>query len=261
MNSRLAGVFVLAGGLLTAGVAPAEEGVAAWKRDVQLGEDTRAEEAAKQLAASKDAKATEAILDLLALGAPPKHALVLLGGLAGHRDARSLELLSLFTKNRNGDVRRRALALVGALPDARAVPILIDGLSDSSPEIRAEAAGALGKRKERSAEAKLLLLLERKDPSAPAALAAIATPELAHRLGEKIGPIPDALLCDTFGEILKRADFGPDPVRVEIVKTLAKIPTDESTLALQEYLQASQKDAKRPSRVEAEKIVEQRSRK
>jgi hypothetical protein len=103
------------------------------------------------------------------------------------------------------------------------------------------------------------LLLERQDPSAPAAVAAIASPELVHRLAERIGPIPDGLLCDTFGEILKRPDFGPDQLRVEIVKTLQKIPVDASTVALQEYIQATAKDPKRASRLEAEAIVKQRS--
>jgi HEAT repeat protein len=229
------------------------------RHDVQTGDDTRAEEAAKQLAASKDPKAAEAIFDLLALGVPPRHADILLGGLAGRKDLRAIEVLGVFAQNRNAELRRRAVSILGANPDGKVVPLLIAALSDDAPEVRAEAAGALGKRKERSAEGKLLLLLQHRDPSAPAAVAAIATPELAHRLAEQIGPIPDALLCETFGEILKRSDFGPDPVRVEIVKTLAKIPSLDSTTALQEYLQASAKDPKRPSRAEAEAIVRQRS--
>ncbi len=241
-----------------AAAAPAED-IGAWKRDLQTGDDAHADEAAKQLAASKDGKAVDAILDVLALGVPPRQAQVLLGGLSGRRDPRALAVLAVFAKNRNAELRRRSIELVAALPDPKVVPMLVDALSDTAPEIRAAAAAALAKRKERSAEAKLMQLLERQDPSAPAAIAAIATPDLAHRLAEKIGPIPDALLCDTFGEILKRADFGPDTVRVEIVKTLAKIPGDSSTTALLEYIQATQKDEKRPSRVEAQAIVNRRS--
>lgn len=240
-----------------AGIAWADE-VAALRRDLQMASDTRADEAAKQLAASKDPKATDAILDLLALGIPPRHAQVLLGGLAGRKDARSLEVLIVFSHNRNADLRRRAVELLGQLPDPKVVQPLLAALSDSTPEVRAAAADALGHRRERSAEGKLMQLLERRDSSAPAALAAIATPELAHRLAERIGPIPDELLCDTFGEILRRADFGPDAVRVEIVKTLAKIPGDVSTTALIEYMQSTEKDPKRPSRVEAESIVNHR---
>lgn len=256
-NISCAALFALS---LQSGLAlAASDDVNAWRRELQTGDDAHADEAAKQLAASKDAKAVDVILDVLALGVPPRQAQVLLGGLAGKRDPRALAVLALFAKNRNAELRRRALELVSAIADPKVVPILVDALSDTAPEVRASAAQALGKRKERSAEGKLMQLLERQDPSAPAALAAIATPDLAHRLAEKIGPIPDSLLCDTFGEILKRADFGPDPVRLEIVKTLAKIPSAESTTALLEYIQATQKDEKRPSRVEAQAIVNRRS--
>ena len=243
--------------LLSSATAFADD-VATLRRDLQVAGDARADDAAKQLAASKDPKATEAILDLLALGIPPRQAQVLLGGLAGRKDARSLEVLLVFSHNRNADLRRRAIELLGQLPDAKAVPSLLAALSDSTAEVRAAASEALGHRKERSAEGRLMQLLERRDPSAPAALAAIATPELAHRLAERIGPIPDELLCETFGEMLRRVDFGPDAVRVEIVKTLAKIPGDVSTTALIEYLQATENDPKRPSRLEAESVVNHR---
>jgi hypothetical protein len=87
-----------------------------------------------------------------------------------------------------------------------------------------------------------------------------AAAELAHKLSEKLGQVPDPLLCQAFGEMLKRADFGPEKVRGEVVKTLSKIPSVESTVALQEYVAASVKDKTRPSRIEAEKIVEQRNK-
>jgi len=254
--TRLIVALAVAG--LWASIAHAED-LGALKKALQTGDDVHADDAAKKLAASKDPKAGDVIVELLSLGMAPRQASLLLGGLGGRRDARAIDLIATFAHNRNVDLRKQAVALLGWSGDAKAVPVLVDALSDTTPEVRAEAAQALGKRKERSAEKKLILLLERQDASAPAALAAIATPELVHRLAEKIGPIPDGLLCDTFGEILKRPDFGPDPLRVEIVKTLAKIPVDASTVALQEYIQATQKDPKRPSRVEAEAVVKQRS--
>jgi len=261
MSSRLGHLRTTAiGAILSLTLsAPAHaEDLAAYKHEIQSADDAHAEEAAKKLAASKDPKATETILEVLAMGVAPRHATVLLGGLAGHREARSIELLATFSHNRNAELRKRAVGLLGAIPDPKVVPLLVDALSDTTPDVRAEAAMALGKRKEKSAEGKLMLLLERQDPAAPAAVAAIASPEMVHKLAEKIGPIPDGLLCDTFGEILKRNDF-PDDLRLEVVKTLQKIPVDASTVALQEYIQASQKDAKRKSRIEAEAIVKQRS--
>jgi hypothetical protein len=251
-------VFIAAATIAVSGVCRADD-VATWKRDLQTADDVHADEAAKKLAGSKDPKAADAIFDVLAMGVSPRTANILLGGLAGRKEARAIEVLRLFANNRNADLRKHAVSLLGAIPDGKVVPVLLDALSDTTPDVRAEAAGALAKRKEKSAESKLLLLLERQDPSAPAAIAAIASPDLVHRLAERIGPIPDGLLCDTFGEILKRPDFGPDQLRVEIVKTLQKIPVDASTVALQEYIQATAKDPKRASRLEAEAIVKQRS--
>ena len=49
------------------------------------------------------------------------------------------------------------------------------------------------------------------------------------------------------------------PIRGEVVKTLSKVPGVDSTSALLEYVAATEKDKMRPSRVAAQKIVDQRS--
>jgi len=72
--------------------------------------------------------------------------------------------------------------------------------------------------------------------------------------------VPDALLCTALGEMLKRTDFGPEPIRVEVVKTLSKVPGVDSTAVLVEYVAATERDKNRPSRLEAQKIVDERSR-
>jgi HEAT repeat protein len=230
-----------------------------WKAQLQADDDARAGEAAQKLAADKDPKALDAMLDALAVGGSPKVQGMLLAGLAGRKDPRAVEVLKHYAKNRNPDLRKKALAALAELTGPTAVPTLIDALSDSVEEVRAQAATALGKRKERSAEAKLLKLLQHKDEAAARALAMMGTPELAHRIGEMLGQISDALLCTALGEMLKRPDFGPEPIRVEVVRTLAKVPGMDSTSALVEYVAATEKDKQRPSRVEAQKIVDQRS--
>jgi HEAT repeat protein len=199
------------------------------------------------------------LLDALALGAPPKRAADILSALGGKKDARAVDVLKHFAKNRNPELRKKSLVALGAIGDAKVVPALLDGLSDSVEEVRASAAKALGARKEKSAEPKLLQLLKRKDTAAATAIAQLGTPELAHRIAEMLGEIPDALLCEALGEMLKRPDFGPEPIRVELVKTLAKVPGIDSTTALIEYVAATEKDKQRPSRMEAQKIVDQRS--
>ncbi len=222
-------------------------------------DDEKASEAAHKLGASADPKALDAVLDALAVGAPPHVQAALLGALTGKKDTRAVEVLKHYTRNPNPELRKKAVVALAELPDSRAVPALVAALSDSVEDVRAAAASALGKRKERTAVEPLVKLLEHKDAAAAGALAQLGTPDLAHRLAEMIGRVPDSLLCNALGEMLKRSDFGPEPIRVEVVKTLSKVPGVDSTSVLVEYIAATEKDKMRPSRVEAQKIVDQRS--
>jgi HEAT repeat protein len=238
--------------------APAEP-VADLRKSLMTADDDKAAEAARKLSESADPAALDALLDALALGAPPHRAADVLAALAGKKDARAVDVLKHFAKNRNPELRKKALLALGALPDQRAVQPLLDALSDSVEEVRAAAAKSLGDRKEKSAEGRLLQLLRRRDAAAATALAQLGTPDLAHRIAEMLGDIPDALLCTALGDMLKRPDFGPENIRVEMVKTLAKVPGIDSTTTLIEYVAATEKDKTRPSRQEAQKIVDQRS--
>jgi HEAT repeats len=232
------------------------------KAQLASDDDQKAAEAATKLGESKDGKALDAILDALSVGTSPHVQAALLGDLTGRKDARSLAVVEHYAKNRNPELRKKAVEVLAALPGddgKKVVPVLIDALSDSVEEVRAQAALSLGKRKERSAEPKLLKLMQHKDEAAAKALAQMGTPELAHRISEMLGQIPDALYCVSLGDMLKRPDFGPEPIRVEIVRALNKVPGVDSTSALIEYVAATEKDKMRPSRVEAQKIVDQRS--
>ena len=170
-------------------------------------------------------------------------------------------MLSLYSTNRSPELRKRAVQALGDIQDARVVPLLIAALSDGSGEVRAAAAGALGARREKSAEPALLKLLARQDNAAPAALGAIGGPETTRTIAEMVGNVPDRLVVQTLGELLKRGDFGPDPLRLEVVKTLGKIPGDPALDVLSDYLKATAKDKGRPSSKEATKIIEQRTAK
>jgi len=252
--------FALGAALLFAAPAGAGE-LETLKAQLQLDDDGKSVDAAHKLGELADPKALDAMLDGLATGAPPRVQATLLGGLAGKKDTRAVEVLKHYAKNRNPELRKKAVSALGDLPDARALPTLVEALSDSVEEVRAAAAMALGKRKERSAEGKLIKLMQHKDEAGAKALALIGTPELARKIGELIGQVPDALLCTALGDMLKRADFGPEPIRVEVVKTLSKVPGVDSTTALVEYVTATEKDKQRPSRLEAQKIIDQRSSK
>ena len=255
--------FWMALSLMWSGFAYAAQGedLGQLKHALSQPSEPVATEAALALAKSSDPGALEALLDCLATGAPPKVQVAILEGLEARpkRDAELWQVLKHFLNNRNSNIRKHAVTIVGKMSDAKVVPALIHALSDSAEEVRAQAALELSLKKERSAEAPFLKLLEHQDAAAPAAVASIATPGLVHRLSEMLGRVPDPLLVSTFGELLKRTDFGPDPLRLEVVRTLAKMPSVDSTTALIEYLSASTRESSRPSRIEAQKIVDQRS--
>jgi hypothetical protein len=225
------------------------------------GTEEEALQATQKLQELADPKAVEVLLNELAIGVSPKVAAAMLEALQPKKDPRAIDVLELYSTNRNPELRRRAVAALGDIPDGRVVPLLIAALSDATSDVRAVAAAALGARKEKSAEPHLLKLLAHKDIAAPAALGQIGGPETARTLAEMVGNVPDRLVVQTLGELLKRADFGPDPLRVEVVKTLGKIPGGDALDVLTDYVKATAKDKARPSRQEASKIIEQRTAK
>jgi hypothetical protein len=268
------------------------------------GKEDQALGAVKKLAALDTPRATEILLGELSLGLQPKVAGAVLDVLLHKRSADSLPVLSLYAKHRNPELRKRAVSALAALvvptagaaggaaggaqpvakgskaggkvpaapaapalsaaQQAQVVPLLIAALSDANTDVRAVAAEALGARRERSAEPALIKLLLRKDAAAPAALGQIGGTETARALAEMIGTVPDRLLAETLGLLLVRPDFGPDPLRLEVVKTLGKLSGSQPIDLLTDYLTATSKDKAdkaRPSRAEAQKIIEQRTAK
>ena len=187
-------------------------------------------------------------------------AVALCAALGAKKDARGVVILAQYAHHRAPDVRKAALAALALAADKRATAALIAALGDSDAEVRAQAAKGIADRRERTAEERLIKLMEHRDASAAGALAAIATPQLAHRLSEMLGQVPDPILCTALGEMLKRVDFGPEPIRVEVVRTLSKVPGIDSTAVLVEYVASTERDKNRPSRLEAQKIVDERSR-
>jgi hypothetical protein len=157
------------------------------------------------------------------------------------------------------DVKSRVIVGTGAIAHRQGERDLVVR-SAATGEVRAAAARGIAERRDKSAEERLIKLMEHRDASAATALAAIATPQLAHRLSEMLGSVPDPILCTALGEMLKRGDFGPEPIRVEVVHTLAKVPGVDSTAVLVDYVASTEKDKNRPSRLEAQKIVDERSR-
>ena len=218
-------------------------------KDLGDNDEARAIEAAATLGRSSDPKAVEALVAALDAGTTPKAAVAICAALGAKKDARAVPILVQYAHHRAPEVRKAALAALAQSIVARAAAALSAGLGDSDAEVRAAAARGIAERRDKSAEERLIKLMEHRDASAATALAAIATPQLAHRLSEMLGSVPDPILCTALGEMLKRGDFGPEPIRVEVVHTLAKVPGVDSTAVLIDYVASTEKDKNRPSRL------------
>jgi hypothetical protein len=155
-------------------------------------------------------------------------------------------------------VRAAALGTLALYPDPTARTAIAAGLRDPVSTVRAAAAAAAARGRVRDAVEPLLLLLGKGEEPAARALAALADPVLAARIAEQLGKAPDASLALCLGAILRRPDFGPDTARVEIVRAISKIADASAVTALTEYIEATPKNPPRPSRHEAEMIVEAR---
>jgi HEAT repeat protein len=232
----------------------------ALRAELRDSAEGKAVEAARKLAEDASARAVDVILDELAVGVPPRVGAELLVALAGRKDPRTLDALLYYAQNRNVQLRKKAILALSELDSPKVVPALVAALSDGASDVRAAAARALARRKEHSPQVEdaLIKLLMHKDDAAVGALGEIGGPSTARKLGELVGQLPDGLLANTFAELLRREDFGPDPLRVEVVKAVGKLTGPEATATLKEYFAATEKEKERPSRKEAQKLIELR---
>ncbi len=215
--------------------------------------------AAKALGESPASNAALPLVEMLAAGARPPGVIAAIDALRKLRDPISVDVLMLYAGNRNPDTRRHAVTALGAFADARVVPTLIERLGDGAPDVRGAAAEALANRAERTSAPRLLALLKRNDAGAAAPLGATAPVSMLPEIAELQGRIDDANLATVLGEFLKRQDM-PEPVRIDIVKTLARVPGAASTTALIEYVGTLQSADGRASKLAAQKLVDERSK-
>lgn len=243
------------------GVALTAAQLEAFRADLASRELDKATAAADALGKASGTASSAAVvnilLDQLALGTSPKLSMAILDALSFHKSAAALEALSHYARNRNDELRVKALYAIAATPDKAAVPLLMRALHDSAGSVRAVAANALAQRKEMGAAETLMALLKRGDDSAASALGKLATPDLAAKLGDLIGDVRDDLLSNALGGLLMRDDL-KDEVKLEVVRALGKIPGEMALAALAEYIAQPVGKVKPPSRVEAEKILGER---
>lgn len=230
-------------------------------REILLGDDDAAAiDAAKALGQSGAANAIEPLVELLAVGASPARSEAALAALAVLAVPSTIDVLEVYAGNRTPDVRRQAIKALGAIKDERAVAPLLTALGDGAPDVRAAAADALAARKETKAGPRLLALVKRNDVGAAPALGQLATPDLVPQLAELQGSVDDNVVATALGEYIKREDVA-DGLRVDVIHTLGRLSGAAATTSLIEYLATIPAKDQRPSKKEAQKVVDEKSEK
>jgi HEAT repeat protein len=227
------------------------------------GEDeATAVEAAKKLGAfasrGKVPAAVDVLVEALTVGTWPVVATEVLVALGPHKDPRALPALVLYAGNRGTEVRLAAVKALGAIADERAASTLHERLGDQHADVRAAAAAALAERRDARVVERLFALVAKNDAGAAAPLGLLAPLAMVSRVAELRGTIDDGNLATTLGEFLKRPDAN-DRLRLDLVRTVAKLPGAEATAALIDYLASVPAGEERPSKQEAELLVEKRS--
>lgn len=215
--------------------------------------------AAETLGASDQPIAHDALLDALAFGMPPRVAISAMAALAMHPAPADVVALRRYAGHHTPTVRAAALGALAGYPDPAARTAIANGLRDPAGLVRTAAAAAAGKGRVRDAIEPMLALLAKGEESSARALAQLADPDLARKLADHYGKVPDTSLALSLGLILRRPDFGPDPARVELVRAMAKIQDPAAVNQLKDYVDSVPKNPPRPSRQEAQMIIEARA--
>lgn len=227
-------------------------------------DDGAAIDAAGALGASGAAGARDPLVEILAAGATSARAAAALDALGklseAHllgKDQTTFDLLDLYAGHRAPEVRRRAIKVLGSIDDPRVVPRLMERLGDAAPDVRAAAAEALAARHDTKAAKRMFALLKVGDAGVAAPLAAIATPDLVPQIAELAGTIDDGIVATALGEYAKRTDV-PDRLRIDVLRTIGRLSGAAATTALVEYVASVPAKDDRPSKREAQKLLDQR---
>ncbi len=214
--------------------------------------------AAESLGGYDQPAAHDALLDALALGLPASVVIPAMTALALHPAPADVVALKRYAGHHNPTIRAAALGALAGYPDPAARAAIVGGLHDTTGSVRSAAAAAAGRGRVRDAVDPMLLLLAKGEESSARSLAQLADPDLARKIADHYGKVPDASLALCLGLALKRTDFGPDPARVEVVRAIAKIQDPAAVNQLTDYLDATPKNPPRPSRQEAEMVIDAR---
>lgn len=237
---------------------PVGDSVEKLKSYLLSSDQNEAIKAANALGSMQTEEALDALIGTLQLGPHPAVMLSIIEGIGRHKKPRTLGLLGFYAKHRRVDIRVASLEAALNIDSPTVDKMLLEALGDSSTSVRALAAREVGDRGLKQAERPLFLLFKRGDKSAASPLGKVAGPETAKQLGELIGVVASSSLASAMGTMLMRKDFGPDPLRNEIVKTLGKLEGAEVPAILKEYIASVPEKDTRQSKITAKKIIDTR---
>ena len=226
--------------------------VAATAVALQSGEVAVGTRAAIALGTVTDAAAHGALLDGLVTGLHPEVAVAALDGLAKAPTEADVPTVLAYARHRNPAVRAAAIRALTRYTSPPAAARSLAALRDHDASVRGAAAAAAGTRRDRAAIPALLALLDKGETPAALALGALADAELARVVAEHLGAAPDPTLAKSLGAMLVRKEFGPEPARLEVVRTLAKMDGTQVIAALSDYVDATPATPVVQSRREAE---------
>jgi hypothetical protein len=228
-------------------------------------DDEAAAEAATKLGEAGSPRAAEPLLEVLAAGGRAPRVQASLDGLAKLGAAHALrsdqavvDALLLYSGHRAPDIRRRAVKALATVSEPRVNETLLERLGDAAPDVRAAAADALAARRDSKAVPRLFSLVSRGDAGVGPALAALATPDIVPRVAELTGTVDDEIVANVLGDYVKRSDV-PEKLRIDVLRTIGHLSGAVATTALADYLASVPAKDDRPSKREAQKLLDERA--
>ncbi|MDA3863819.1 MAG: hypothetical protein PF689_08135 [Deltaproteobacteria bacterium] len=200
--------------------------------------------AVKEISRRKDTSLIQPLMQQLLLGHPPVISREMLIALGNIGDTKAFDTLIFYSKHRDEDIRITALDSLIKLKvkpdsklDKKIDKVLLQALRDYSVPVRAKAAWYLGKRKVKRAEESLLKLFKMKSEAAIDALGFIGGIHTAKAFALRLedDKAQKGKIINSIGTLLLRRDFGPEPVRVQLVKILGRINLPAAQTVLLKY--------------------------
>ncbi|MBN2725077.1 MAG: hypothetical protein JXR95_13505 [Deltaproteobacteria bacterium] len=200
--------------------------------------------AVEELGKRKSPSSLDELLGQLLLGHPPELSLTIINAIGSKGNVKSFKTLSYFASHRNHSIRSAALTALSLIQTGKDQllktkidNILIRALRDFDSNVRNTAAFLIGKRKIASAEKDLLVLFGAGSIAAVDALGYIGGITTARTFAIALDnkKVSKERIISSILTMLKRNDFGPEPVRVQLVKILGSLNLPGAQDALIKY--------------------------